>query len=302
MLLFTAINVAACSRYGEDDDVPGFTSFIQIDMSKSLKPLSLMQVSRSPTRVFEYLKEGRVSVPERTELLESNFAVLHVPEYGHIAVNVTYHNLRERILTFPERRPREFNVMLATMKTWSADAVVQLAESRRSSSSIFFDWQRSAAFAVFGFLYIGVAQWFLYVSVLTWLFPDAMIFANSPLEMKLRDQTGMIDMAGQIFVDNFVFAAMIYFPAFYMIKAVVQGSGSLPVRIQTGLTKYRANWMADNMASCMLWMPLDVIIFACPMYLRMPMEHAVSFGWTMFISAMRGSVEPKVESKSESKC
>lgn len=237
-------------------------------------------------------------------LVQENAAVLHIPyakfANSHVAQNVTYSNLGEEIMTFPQRKPREFNVILATCKTWTADAIVQFGESRRGPGWR-FDWSRSLAFAVFGFLYIGITQWFLYVTVLTWLFPEAMIFANEPLSMKLEDNRGMVDMVGQIGVDNFFFEVFIYFPVFYMIKTIIQGKGSLIARLQTGLGKYWTNIIPDNLASIALWLPCDIIIFACPMYLRMPLEHSVSFGWTMFISATRGASEPKGDQKADAK-
>lgn len=219
-------------------------------------------------------------------------ALLHVP-YNHVAVNITYHNLHEQILTFPQRKPKEFNVMLATCKTFSADAIVQLLELRRGMAWK-FDWRRSAAFACFGFFYIGITQWCLYVTFMTWLFPQAMIFANSPMSMKLTDSVGQLDMIGQVMVDNFVFSAFIAFPVFYVIKAMVQdASSSLEKRVQIGLNRYYGNCVKDNMFACAIWIPADIFIFACPMYLRMPLDHGVSFGFTMFMSFYRGAAADK---------
>jgi len=247
--------------------------------------ISLLQVMSRPL--------NKVPLPRdsHADMLQ-NGAILHIP-YSHIAINATYTNLWEETLTFPQRRPEEFSVILATCKTWTADAIVQFGERRRGINWK-FDWRRSAAFALFGVMYIGLAQWFLYVTVLTWLFPDAMIFANAPLAMKLKDQTGLIDMAGQVFVDIFIFQILIYFPVFYIIKGLIQGKQSFWENAKQGLGKYHVNMVADNLASCAIWIPADVVIFACPMYLRMPMEHMVSFGWTMFISAMRGSPDKQV--------
>jgi len=219
-------------------------------------------------------------------------------QYNHIEEDVTYNNLGEEILTFPERRPRLFNAMLGTFKTWAADAFVQTFQNRKNGLSQKFDWNRSLVFALFGLLYIGLIQWVLYVSVLTWLFPDAMIFANAPMAVKLRDRTGLYDMVGQITVDMFFFNVFIYFPVFYIIKAMFQEKGSVLSRAHAGLSKYWTNIYKDNIASTCLWMPADVVIFACPMYLRMPFEHAVSFGWTMFMSATRGGSEKSEVEKS----
>jgi len=220
--------------------------------------------------------------------------------YTHVSVKAEYHNLGEEIITFPERRPRTFNLVLATVKTWTADCIVQAFEKSRGKSSC-FDWKRSLAFATFGFLYVGLLQWFLYITLLSWLFPDAMFFANAPLAMKLQDRTGQAELVGQILMDSFVFTLFIYFPIFYMVKELLQGSGSLRARVQGGLDKYWRNIVQDGAANFSLWIPAGFFIFAAPMFLRMPLEHAVSFIWTIFMSARRGSVE-NPETKSEKTC
>jgi len=250
------------------------------------------------TKATPSLPEPNIFMMETTERAD---LFLRVP-HAHIAVNLTYNTLGEEITTFPLRRPRHFNVILATCKTWSADAIVQFGERRRGHTWV-FDWSRSLSFAMFGFLYIGLVQWFLYVSILTAIFPDAATFANAQWEVKLQDQVGLWDIAGQVFVDNLIFQAMIYFPVFYTVKMLLQGGlvnvfSEFPSRLMTGLSKYRENVWADNLASIAIWVPADVVIFACPMYLRMPLEHCVSFGWTMFISSTRGGGE-KVDTKPE---
>merc|ERR1719333_403004 len=98
-------------------------------------------------------------------------------------------------------------------------------------------------------------------------------------------------MVGQILVDNFVFAFFFYFPAFYFIKSVVQGGCPWYSHFQTGLRRYWSNIIPDNLSSCAVWFPADIVIFAMPMYLRMPMEHGVSFAFTMFMSARRGQID-----------
>jgi len=279
----------------DSNPIPGLQVEQQISRSA---PFSLLEdvpppwwTPLSPTRVHTRHVIHKAKAPEESA---SSW-----DQYKHVSVQVRYDNLAEEILTFPERRPRLFNAMLATFKTVSADAIVQIYEQKKGMSKT-FDWRRCMTFGIFGLMYIGLAQWFLYVSVLTWLFPEAMVFANAPLAMKLQDRTGMADMAGQICIDMLIFMTLIYFPVFYVIKSMLTGSGSFLSRAQAGLTKYRTNFTADNLASCALWIPADVVIFACPMYQRMPMEHLVSFGWTMFMSASRGATE-KSEPKSVEK-
>lgn len=38
----------------------------------------------------------------------------------------------------------------------------------------------------------------------------------------------------------------------------------------------------------MLWIPGDMIIYAVPMWLRLPLNHALSFIWTCYLSFLRG--------------
>jgi len=277
------ISAMAVQVTAAGDDIPHCVS--------AREGLSLLQVQVMSKTVALPLEPGEISVPVDTRRM-GPLGLLHIP-YNHVAIDIPYNNSWEQMITFPERRPREFNVILATFKTFAADATVQLVEGA-GRSSWRFDRTRSFAFALFGFLYVGCAQWILYVSLLTWLFPDAMSFANSPLSGKLLDKVGQWDMLGQVLVDNFSFNVFIYFPAFYILETLVQGNAegeslSLPERIQAGFGKYRKNFMADNMASWALWIPCDLFIFAAPMFLRMPLEHGISFGWTMFMSAMRGN-------------
>jgi hypothetical protein len=273
-----------------DDILPeGYISLIQVAVQPGVYQVSpdTLHLHSGVNRSSPH--HGPVEgLPSQVSLL-----ALHVP-YDRIAKNVTYHNALEQFMTFPQRRPREFNVMLATCKTWLADMIVQFLSRPpyhgQNGSSWTFDVRRSLAFAVFGFLYIGLAQWFLYVTVLTWLFPEALVFANAPWSMKLTDTDGQLDMLGQVIVDNLIFNVFIYFPAFYMIKGFVQGRGSVVNRIHESLVNYSKNMWQDNLRSCGVWFIADFFVFACPMYMRMPLEHAVSFGWTMFMSLTRGAV------------
>lgn len=274
--------------------------------------LCLIQVSAQPSRVVSpaaaALLAVNVSSPHKGALRHyhvSPVSLLHVLvpyNYNHISVNVSYANLQEEIETFPKRRPREFNIILATCKTWLADLIVQFLTAPAGGGSWKFDYRRSMAFAFFGFLYVGLTQWLLYVTVLTWLFPDALIFANSEWSMKLTDREGQVDMLGQVIVDNFIFNVFIYFPAFYLIKSFLQADGTVMFRVKDAMYKYSQNLWQDNVRSCSLWIPMDFFVFACPMYMRMPLEHGVSFGWTMFMSFTRGAGKgPEAKAAAQSK-
>jgi len=211
--------------------------------------------------------------------------------YNRISVDVAYSTAWEELTTFPERKPRTFNVALATAKTWLADAVVQLGSRGGGGGAWSFDWNRSAAFAAFGFFYVGCLGWFFYVSVFTVVCPHAITFANAPFDAKLHDGPGQVDLFKQVLLDNFIVDTLIYFPVFYVIKEMIYFNCCGLSAVASGLSKYRKNFREDNLAGWAIWIPTDFLIYAAPMYLRMPLDHGVSFLWTMLLSYMRGRSE-----------
>lgn len=209
-----------------------------------------------------------------------------------VAVEVEYHGLLEEVITFPERRPWAFNLIMATLKTTVADMIVQAGEKRSGHSFPGINWRRTLFFAVFGLLYIGMVQWFFYVNLFSILCPDALTFANQPLASKLSDRVGQFDLLMQVLVDQLVINPFFYFPTFYVVKEVFITGNLGPSSFWSALSTYKDNFTQDNLASVSLWFPADFVIFTVPMFLRMPLEHAVSFAWTMIISHMRGGSLP----------
>lgn len=263
--------------------------------------------SHGPALAGEKLRESKaaelVKATDNTHVTASLYqqvlgGLLRIPErvYNHIAVDAEYNNVYEEILTFPERRPRLFNVMVATLKTWLADFVVQMSErSNAQHGSWQFDTRRSAAFAAFGFIYVGLVQWVIYVSIFTFFCPHAIEFANEPMTIKYHDGRGQTDLLKQVFLDNFVVDTFFYFPLFYIIKEAMRVGiahfGFLTVR--NALCRYRENFKTDNIACWSIWVPTDIFIFSAPMWARMPSDHLVSFFWTMVLSHMRGGSSEK---------
>merc|ERR1712060_893974 len=85
------------------------------------------------------------------------------------------------------------------------------------------DVKRTGVFTLFGFAYLGIAQWFIYVTVFTRLCPNAIRFSNATWAEKLKDRTGQIDCVKQTCLDNFAHYTFIYFPVFYTFKELIQG-------------------------------------------------------------------------------
>lgn len=207
------------------------------------------------------------------------------PKGDGISHQVEYSGLWGAVVTFPKRQPFATNIIVATVKTSLADLVVQKAEGKKE-----IDWSRNAVFTAFGFAYLGIVQWFIYVTVFTRLCPNAIRFANLPWKDKLKDRAGQIDLVKQTCLDNFVHYTFIYFPVFYTLKEMMQGDGSVDSGlVQRGLAKYWKNCVADNMAMWALWIPGDLGVYAAPIWMRLPLNHGISLVWTMILSYLRGS-------------
>jgi hypothetical protein len=204
-----------------------------------------------------------------------------------ISHDIPYEGLWGAITTFPKRKPFATNLIVATVKTAAADALVQSAEGKGSWDT--FDFKRNAVFTAFGFGYLGVAQWFVYVTVFTRLCPHAVRFSNLPFKEKLKDKVGQIDLFKQVMLDNFVHYTFMYFPVFYTFKELIQGGGLNLETVSNALAKYKNNFVKDNLAIWGLWIPCDAVIYAVPVWMRLPLNHAVSAVWTMILSFMRGS-------------
>jgi hypothetical protein len=80
----------------------------------------------------------------------------------------------------------------------SITVLVQKVIERREK----IDWKRNAAFACFGFIYLGGVQYSLYVPIFGRLFPSAQAFTALPLSKKLKDGKGMLTVFAQTFLDQ----------------------------------------------------------------------------------------------------
>lgn len=175
---------------------------------------------------------------------------------------------------------------MATGKTSLADLIVQKASGKDWKD---IDWRRNAVFTVFGFAYLGVAQWFIYVTIFSKLCPNAIRFANLTWAEKMKDRAGQIDLIKQVALDNFVHYTFVYFPVFYVFKESIQGDGVDFGVVSRAMSKYWSNIVPDNLAIWGLWIPCDLLIYAVPVWMRLPLNHAVSLAWTMILSFLRGA-------------
>jgi predicted amino acid-binding ACT domain protein len=207
---------------------------------------------------------------------------------GVAAKSSAANSLWNRAKGIPLQYPFAFGVILSGFKTSFSDLLVQKVVERKEK----VDWKRNAAFAAFGFVYLGGVQYTLYVPIFGRLFPNAARFAAKPIRQKLQDVRGMWQLLAQTFCDQCLHHPLMYFPAFYVTKELVMG----PSNNQSGqpeigrvLNEYRQNMKEDLLALWKIWVPATLFNFAfMPMHLRIPFVAGVSLLWTCVLSAMRG--------------
>ena len=57
----------------------------------------------------------------------------------------------------------------------------------------------------------------------------------------------------------------------------MQGESSAAALLPNAMRKYASNAVEDNVSMWLLWVPCDAIIYAIPLWMRLPANHAISF-------------------------
>mgnify|MGYP006191179741 CR=1 FL=1 len=196
-------------------------------------------------------------------------------------------SMAAKIASFPKAQPFVFNLGVAACKTSAADLLTQTVVEKKAFPGD-VDWRRNGAFTCFGFAYLGGFQYWLQVTMFRRLFAGMDKVAEMPLSKKLVDPFALSVIGKQIAFDVAIHMPFMYFPTFYVVKQAVQGPPGGNVVVD-GLTKYKDNWVADQTAMVKVWLPADVVFFSGPLWLRLPLRHVVSFGWTAYVSFLRGA-------------
>eukprot|EP00122_Pirum_gemmata_P010807 Pgem_evm1s10003 len=101
------------------------------------------------------------------------------------------------VLALTQANPFAAQVIIATVKTSIADIIVQ----KKVEKSETIDWKRNALFICFGFSYLGLIQWVIYVRGFQRLFPAMNKFCSQSMREKLKNREGLKALAGQIGLD-----------------------------------------------------------------------------------------------------
>lgn len=208
-------------------------------------------------------------------------------------------SLTSRVFDSMKKHPFAANMLIATANPVAADLTTQMLREDKAFNDV--DWQRTSAFATFGMVYLGGVQWFVHVKLYRYLFSSMDRFAHLPsLAAKLNYRKGLADAVKQVAFDVFFHLPFLYLPSFYFLKQCIQGQSNGSISDKTisftdlqkvviaAWANYRANWSTDVPIMTCVWAPADCLVFAVPIWLRLPVRNAVSFCWTSYLSFSRG--------------
>ena len=204
----------------------------------------------------------------------------------------------DRIKSFPVTRPFIFGTVFAGLKNGLADVIVQCTIEDKTLNEI--DTRRTVLFSAFGFVFCGIWQYTLFVKLMPKLCPQAISFAQKPLSQKLTDFKGLKQLAIQVMVENGINNPFLYFPTFYTIKCMLEtNTYDLRVTFPMGLRRAYDNFTTDVPAILKVWVPAQIINFGfSPIWFRVPFVACVSFGWTCYVSFLRGEFDDGKEDES----
>jgi hypothetical protein len=106
-----------------------------------------------------------------------------------------------RLGSIGRRYPFAVSVGVATAKTGSADLMVQRYVEKKKH----IDWNRTISFSVFGFVFLGIVQWFIYVPGYRLVFKEMDKFCQQTIKQKLRNRAGLKDLAGYVHLLEYTF-------------------------------------------------------------------------------------------------
>ena len=250
---------------------------------------------REPFGLAVQIAQG---VRARSALAVSSGPLWVAPALPPLLPALSARGLAAAIIGFARREPYKVNLAIATVKTALCDLLVQRYLEKKEA----IDWKRNALFWAFGLVYLGAFQWHLYVTLFKRWWPGMATFAEQPLRAKLANRAGMRDLFKQVGFDNFVHYTMFFFPAFYIMKEAIHDPGKSIVdpggasandtglygggvaMVGRALGNYGSNFAHDNLTIWAVWVPADLVAYAAPIYMRLPLIHVVSFFYTCYLS------------------
>jgi protein Mpv17 len=183
--------------------------------------------------------------------------------------------------TFWQRHPFVAAALVCSTKASAADAVAQQRQHSKLNVGTSFDVRRNLSFILYGALYQGIAQEFIYNNCYTFLFGSG----SDPATVLKK-----------IVFDAIFHNALVCIPVAYVVKAsLFQHSPGEAIRRYVDDVRYHGLlWKYYA-----IWMPTNFLIYTfVPTHLRITVMATVSFFWMIILSTI-SSRERECESANE---
>lgn len=279
------------STAGTRGSVSRLHVLLRSELQNSLRPLPLVSAHRAPAFNFKF-----------------NFASQHFSSSAGGKKNESNSNSNRNSNSgdgdgdgdsdagdshqpFYKKHPLAIAVLVATVKTATADILIQTQVEKREK----IDYKRVALFTAFGSVYFGAFQYFLYVKCFSKWFDAVRLSKMSIPAIFAEGGAARANWFNQIGFDLFLHGHF-FFPIYYAFKISITESptimeGRSPIDIaSSALKKYEENSVADWIGFWKIWIPGDLIVFGMvPLWARLPVNNAISFLYVLVLSSMRGA-------------
>jgi len=197
---------------------------------------------------------------------------------GHASVSTA-------INSFFQSQPYLASFLTCSVKASAADAIAQRQEEGSSDETSTelepvsdIDFSRNLGFLLYGGLYTGMAQNFLY----TVLYP-----------MWFGTEESASIIFKEVMADNFIFGPLLCLPIAYAFKAAFTSKEGLTKEtLVQGLEKYIEDVRERGlmMKYWTIWMPVQFLTFSViPSHFRVAFVAVVSFFWIFILSSVAAS-------------
>jgi protein Mpv17 len=190
------------------------------------------------------------------------------PKAGLSAVLET-NALLSALDAFYQTQPYAAAFVTCSIKASAADLVAQQKPAENEDKDESFDGKRNVGLMLYGGLYQGMCQQFIYSEWYPSLFGDS---------------TSIFTTLEQVFMDMAVLAPFVCLPLAYLSKGFCKDGR---VGLVEGLERYLNHVQEEGLLFRFwsIWIPVQCVTFSIvPMHLRIPFIAFISFFWLMLLS------------------
>ena len=179
----------------------------------------------------------------------------------------------------PVRKAESTTRVVSKSQLKTATKTAMSDEDNSTGEELHFDASRNLAYIIYGGMYTGIAQHFIYNEI----FPQ--IFGHDPTTLTI---------ISEVIANALIVGPLIGMPVAYLTKALVLHHQSSDNPISEGLKRYAEDVQLKGLLFkyWALWCPVQTLTFSVvPEHLRVAFMAAVSFFWFVILSTVSADGE-----------